>query len=621
MHAASTRRWVSGVVLAALMLTGASAHAAGPLLVTNGGTPYRWLGEVTYNPDQGALGLRTNAQATADVASNFAVWQAVPTATVTFRNAGALPVNVDATCPSATCWQNFLGNCSDGQSPIIYDADGSITDDVYGEGANNSILGFAGPECAFSSNASITQGSAVLNGRWIDGINTASNREMSLASFNAVFIHEFGHYVNLDHSQVNLAEALDGTSANDDAIATMFPFLRSGTQQATLNLDDEVSVSMLYPEPSFASSTGKLAGTIKRSDGTSFQGAHVIARRVGNPRLAAVGVVSGARYHAGGSAALQGLYEIPGLPPGDYTVEIEQIYPSFTGGSSVGPVDPPATLPGPPELWNGANESGTSADDPAQSTVIAVGAATSIASIDVVINGAGSAPTATRTATPVPPPTRTATRTATPAPTRTATPTVAATRTATPTPVATQAAACAASPRLSCVDAVQARLESNERTPGRERLKLQWRRLATAITQAGFGDPVAGTTRVALCLYDDAGTLVRGLTVDRAGALCAGSECWRAIGTRGYRYQDKLAASAGVTKIGYFAGDAGAGRADAAGANYASKGQTALPTGVAAALGGNTAPTVQLVTSDGLCIGATMTDVLRDEGGLYKARK
>src|SRR6185369_3841047 len=122
--------------------------------------------------------------------------------------------------------------------------------------------------------------------------------------------------------------------------------LINGSQMGTLNLDDQVSVSTLYPAPTFASSTGTLTGTIFRSDGTPFQGAYVIARKVGDPRLTAVGVASGARYASSASnAALKGLYEIPGLPPGDYTVEIEAIDPSFTGGSGVGPLDPPATLP------------------------------------------------------------------------------------------------------------------------------------------------------------------------------------------------------------------------------------------------------------------------------------
>jgi hypothetical protein len=47
----------------------------------------------------------------------------------------------------------------------------------------------------------------------------------------------------------------------------------------------------------------------------------------------------------------------------------------------------------------------------------------------------------------------------------------------------------------------------------------------------------------------------------------------------------------------------------------------ALPTGVAAALAGNTHPTIQLTTSNGLCIEATMSETTRDDGVQYKARK
>jgi hypothetical protein len=592
-HRPLSPRWAA--LLIGMMLSTGSARAAGPLLVTSGGTPYRWSGPVPYNPDRGSLGVLTNAQATSDVAADFAVWEAVPTASVTFRNAGALPVDVDATCPSPTCWSNYLNVCGDSISPIIFDVDGSITDDVLGTGANNSILGFAGPDCG--SGGTITEGSAVLNGRFLDGISTSGNREMSRASFNGVFVHEFGHYIDLDHSQMNLVEAFDGTSADDAAIATMFPILFNGVQQATLSLDDEVSVSMLYPEASFASSRGTVTGLVTRADGSAFQGAYVIARKVGDPRLTAVGVASGARYTGSSStAALRGLYEIPGLPAGDYTIEVEEIEASFTGGSSVGPLDPPATLPGPAEFWNGSGESG--ADDPAASQVIAVGAAMRVDGLDIVLNdGTAPAPTATLT-------------TGAPTPART------------PTPVATAAApTCPSIPVASCVEAQQASLEWNERTPGRERMKMQWKRLGAATTQGDLGDPVAGTTRVSLCLYDDAETLVRGVTIERAASACGDRPCWQTLGARGYRYTDKLATADGVTRVGYVSGDVGRGRADAAGANNALKGQTALPVGVVAALAAATHPTAQLVTSDGRCFTATMSEVTRRDDGIFKARR
>jgi len=324
------------------------------------------------------------------VSANFGVWTAVPTSTVSFTHAGALPVDV-----TVANWPTYLDVC-DGLSAIIFDTNGSITDDVFGPGASNSILGFAGPECATFVPPVISEGVAVLNGKWIDGIGPT---EMPLADFNAVFIHEFGHYVNLDHSQINLLEAFDGNPSNDDAIATMFPFLVSGAAASSLHLDDAVAVSTLYPDPSFATGFGTIAGAVYRSDGsTLFQGAYVVARAGSDPRITAVGMASGARYFPGNPggppvAALEGAYTIPGLPADDYTIEIEEIDSGFTGGSSVGPVDPPASLPGLPEFYNGGNEAGTDPpDDPAVATTIAVAAGATTSGIDVIINGFPPAP-------------------------------------------------------------------------------------------------------------------------------------------------------------------------------------------------------------------------------------
>ena len=46
-----------------------------------------------------------------------------------------------------------------------------------------------------------------------------------------------------------------------------------------------------------------------------------------------------------------------------------------------------------------------------------------------------------------------------------------------------------------------------------------------------------------------------------------------------------------------------------------------LPTGIVAGLAGSTTPTIQVVASGGLCLGATLPDVLRDDGLRYQARK
>ena len=369
-------------------LIGGRAWAAGPLFVNDSGVPLVWTQRpVPWSSDAGGLGVLDHTAAAQLVDQSFAVWANVPTASISFADAGTLSVDVTA----ANVGQ-FLGVCNDGISPIVFDTDGSITDALLGAGSSNSILGFAGPECGTFSPPVITEASAVLNGKFLDGIATSANPEVGLATFAGVLVHEFGHYVNLDHSQINLLEAFDGNTANDDTIATMFPFLVSGPEARTLARDDEVSLSMLYPSPTFATTTATITGEIRRGDTDApFTGAFVIARNVADPRHDAVGFVSGARFRPGSldPSTLAGGYELAGLTPGaDYTVEVEAVSPLFTAGSSVGPLSPPATLPGPPEFWSGNAEAGTNPpDDPgADGAPIPVTAGVVTTGIDVVLN-------------------------------------------------------------------------------------------------------------------------------------------------------------------------------------------------------------------------------------------
>ncbi len=380
-------RWTAVALALGLAAAATRADAAGPLVVNGAGVPLRWaVSPVPYRPDRGRLGSLDNAAATAFVASRFATWSAVPSAAIAFTNAGTLPVDV-----RASNYTKYFNQC-DGVSPIVFDDDGSITDDLLGVGARDVILGFASPECGDVDAGTITEAIAVLNGRFVDGVSTAGNPEVSVTDYGAVFLHEFGHFFNLDHSQVNLAEAFDGDATNDDVVPTMFPYLVNGVAASTLALDDVASVSALYPAAAFVTGTGSIHGQVLRADGTPFQGAYVVARSVGDPRRTAVGAASGERYRPGNPggtppASLVGAYEIDGLPPGAYTVEVEPIDPRFTGGSSVGPLDPPAALPGVRESWNGADEAATNPpDDPdvAQAILVAPGAV--VDGIDIRLN-------------------------------------------------------------------------------------------------------------------------------------------------------------------------------------------------------------------------------------------
>jgi len=170
--------------------------------------------------------------------------------------------------------------------------------------------------------------------------------------------------------------------------------------------------------------------------------------------------------------------------------------------------------------------------------------------------------------------------------------------------------------------AAQAQLQSDEKHAGKERLKLSWKKITTATTRSDFGDPVGGSTVATLCIFNDGGILVgQPLVVDRGGQMCGGKPCWKATGSQGLAYQDKAASADGITKMSFGGRPAGKGKASAQGKNNAAKNQTSLPTGFAAALTGNTSPTIELVTSNGFCVGAKMNTVKKDDGQQYKAQK
>jgi hypothetical protein len=143
------------------------------------------------------------------------------------------------------------------------------------------------------------------------------------------------------------------------------------------------------------------------------------------------------------------------------------------------------------------------------------------------------------------------------------------------------------------------------------------------VTRADFGNPVTGTSRYDVCVYDAVNALVGELTVVRARDTCGKSAvpCWRPVSRTGYKYRDALAASDGVRRIDVKGGDALKGHVMVTAANDAAKGQTALPLGMAAQLAGNAAASVQLVTSDGSCFVTTLPRVKTADGTAFTAVK
>ena len=183
---------------------------------------------------------------------------------------------------------------------------------------------------------------------------------------------------------------------------------------------------------------------------------------------------------------------------------------------------------------------------------------------------------------------------------------------------------CPGEPRPDCAELGAGSLVVDERKAGKEKLTVKLSGPATLV-QEDFGNPLlAGGTELGLCIYDDAGERVAHLDLSRAGELCGTKPCWSAIGGgppggKGFAYKDKAGAALSVTSLSLKAAG-GSAKVQAAASNNAKKGRTAFPTGIAAALAETASATVQLHLTGGTCVSAVLSEIKKQEPGLFKAR-
>src|SRR5262245_12272374 len=136
-------------VAVVVRVSGTRSFGGGALNVNGAGNPMAWstASPVLYNTDKGGLGVLSNIQADALMADAFSRWHNAPFTAISFSAGAELSVDVNAVGIPATNpahWANFWRKDGDGRSPVIYDADGSIIDDMFGENARFDVLGAAG---------------------------------------------------------------------------------------------------------------------------------------------------------------------------------------------------------------------------------------------------------------------------------------------------------------------------------------------------------------------------------------------------------------------------------------------------------------------------------------------
>jgi hypothetical protein len=423
------KRRLAAVFLSLLLISGL-ASAGGPLRVNGSGAlqpgqPFVWqtTSPIVYTVDSGPLGVNPSGQTVvnqsqglARVQSLFQIWQSVPSATIAFSYGGPITGVAGGDVKSIQDFNVVQGSCNSGtQNPVIFDANGLL---IRALGLDPLVIGFAATCKLNPQTGHIISALVLLNGEFQDGVsdNATKNFELSADQFDEAITHELGHLLGLGHSQINLDLFQSGAvnNCNVDELAglpLMFPVAfcqsRKSAGLPILSPDDSAWISKLYPGPSFNSSYGTISGFVFFSDGiTAVQGVNVVARRIDDPattvdesKSIAVSAVSGFSFtgnpgqsitgdNTTGSSfgsrnpALIGYYEIP-VSPGTYTIQVENIDASFSGGSVVGPLDPPAVTYGAFEYWHSYE---SAFDDPTQRDPVTVVAGQKIANLNFILN-------------------------------------------------------------------------------------------------------------------------------------------------------------------------------------------------------------------------------------------
>src|SRR5580692_9403773 len=328
------------------------ARAGGPRYIAGisyfnqgtAGTPLAWAeGVVNYYTDQGPLSATVSGpQGDALVADAFSQWTSISTVALSITHAGQLAEDVSGlnvyrnSDGTITMPADIMPTATATPVGIVYDADGTVTDALLGQGAGDASECFSnavyGGVDNFGVAAYFLHALVVINGNCVV--------QLPDPDVEYRLVRVLGRVLGLGWSQMNLNVQTDNPPPTlDDYVGfsimhaidspSCVPITSCYSNGGRVNpyqpkVDDQAALSRLYPGPIFFASTARIHGNVYFANasgqpGQGMQGVNVVARWIdpstGLPSGAyAASAVSGFLFAGNVGTTVTGFNDATGLP-------------------------------------------------------------------------------------------------------------------------------------------------------------------------------------------------------------------------------------------------------------------------------------------------------------------
>jgi len=332
-------------------------YAGNPLYMASQDTPLVWDTSKTikYKVDPKGLGKLSFEQSLALVQEAFSIWESVSDTGIEFEYIGTEEEEI-----TIDNWESIAGNHiyaeanptntdlttnsqRDNYIVIGFDNTGEILEAKGSEGASGaqSLTGIKG---SYNNPEYIISSHLFINGLYYNDQSDAV-QDLELIDLFAIIVHELGHVIGLDHTLSHYQMYQDILSGTIDThyaryLPTMFPrFIRgTGAHLISLHPDDIATLQWMYG----AEIENSISGEVTDANGTPMDTLVVSIRNNESPLCEtysqATSIIcsnssttanNGTSSHFNIQNCLDdddlGIYIIPLLNSGDYTVDVQEI--------------------------------------------------------------------------------------------------------------------------------------------------------------------------------------------------------------------------------------------------------------------------------------------------------